>query len=295
MSNIGKRAGFLLMFALAAILLLQSGIARAKVYRGRWEKNTKWSYDTRTRTVTIACKGRMADYVGDGCEAADWQEWYMKAKRVVFKKGITYIGSNTFDNFRAVEEVVLPEGLVSIGNSAFWDAEKLKSIRFPSTLKKIGNWTFDGSGLESVSLKNVEKIGCEAFVGTNITNVTIPASCKSIRRYAFWACRKLKQVRIENGIQSISKGMFAVTGLESVSIPPSVTEIGESAFWGASPKESKLKRFTINSTKITKWGKEIFGKPRKDLVIRVPKSKKTEYTKALREGGLPAYVKIVAK
>ncbi len=52
---------------------------------------------------------------------------------------------------------------------------------------------------------------------------------------------------------------------------------------------------TRNSTKIKKWGKNIFGNARKDLVIRVPKSKKKEYTKALREGGLPEYVKIVGK
>lgn len=97
----------------------------------------------------------------------------------------------------------------------------LKKINFPSTLKKIEGDAFDASGIESVSLKHVEKVRKGAFSG------------------------------------------------------------------------SELRHVTIRSTQIKKWGKEVFGKARKDLVIRVPKSKKKEYTKALRKGGLPNYVKIV--
>ena len=295
MEKIAKRAGCLVVLALAAALLFLPDIGSAKVYSGRWEKNTKWSYDTATRTVTIECRGRMADYDGDSVQPADWQEWYTKAKRIVFKKGITYIGASTFDNFRKVEEVVLPEGLVSIGNSAFWDASNLKTIRFPSTLKKIAENAFDNSGLESVSLRNVEKVGSGAFSGTNLKKLTVPSTCKDIKSYAFNSCFELRQVKLENGMKTIRTSTFSRTGLESVTIPASVTSIGTRAFFAFSPEESKLKSVTINSTQITKWGKRIFGKARKDLVIRVPKSKKREYTKALREGGLPDYVKIVGK
>ena len=237
----------------------------------------------------------MADNVGEKVQAADWREWYMKAKRVVFKKGITYIGAGTFDNFRKVEEVVLPERLVSIGDYAFWCTSNLKKIKFPSTLKKIGERAFDDSGLESVSLRSVEKIGSGAFSGTNLKSLTIPAGCTDIKRYAFDYCSKLKRVTLENGIKTIPAGMFLISGFQSITIPPSVTKIGSSAFFAFSPEDGKLKSITINSTRITEWGKDIFGKARKDLVIRVPKSKKKAYTKALREGGLPDYVKIVGK
>ena len=290
-TKILKRASCLIITALAVILLYTNSSGSAKVHSGTFEGNTRWYYDTRTKTVTIDCKGRMEDGGQHGV-SMDWQEWYLKAERFVFEKGITYIGKMTFDNFRKVKEIVLPEGLVSIGYSAFEDTSELKKISLPSTLKKIGEHAFDGSGIESVSLKHVEKVGKGAFSGTGLRHVTIPART-SFGSYAFSSCTDLNSVRIETGVKTISHSMFLRSGLRTVTIPASVMEIGDYAFYAFSPKEGKLKKVTIRSTRIKKWGKGIFGKARKDLVIRVPKSKKKEYTKALRKGGLPEYVKIV--
>ena len=290
-TQIPKRAICLLLPALAVMLLCTH--SSAKVHSGTFEGNTRWYYDTRTKTVTIACKGRMEDGGQHGV-SMDWRgnERYLKAQKVVFKKGITHIGKFAFDNFQNIKEVVLPEGLVSIRYSAFWKTYHLKKINFPSSLKKIEVDAFDASGIESVSLKHVEKVGSGAFSGTKLKQVTIPART-SFGSYAFSSCTNLKSVRIEEGVKTFSSGMFSQCGFRTVTIPSSVTEIGEHAFFAFSPEEGKLKKVTIRSTQIKKWGKEVFGKARKDLVIRVPKSKKKEYTKALRKGGLPNYVKIV--
>ena len=291
MAKILKRVCCLIIPALAVMLLCTH--SSAKVHSGTFEGNTRWYYDTRTKTVTIACKGRMEDGGQHGVSMG-WHgnRWYMKAERVVFKRGITHIGDYAFDNFRKVKEVVLPEGLVSIGYAAFNATSELKKINFPSTLKKIRINAFDASGIESVSLKHLEKVGKGAFSGSELRHVTIPAGT-SFGSYAFSCCDKLKSVRIEEGVKTISHSMFLRSGLRTVTIPASVTEIGAYAFFAFSPEEGKLKKVTIRSTQIKKWGKEVFGKARKDLVIRVPKSKKKEYTKALRKGGLPKYVKIV--
>ncbi len=290
-TQIPKRAICLLIPALAVMLLCTH--SSAKVHSGTFEGNTRWYYDTRTKTVTIDCKGRMEDGGQHGV-SMDWRgnERYLKAQKVVFKKGITHIGKFAFDNFQNIKEVVLPEGLVSIRYSAFWKTYHLKKINFPSSLKKIEGDAFDASGIESVSLKHVEKVGSGAFSGTELKQVTIPART-SFGSYAFSSCTNLKSVRIEEGVKTFSSGMFSQCGFKTVTIPSSVTEIGEHAFFAFSPEEGKLKKVTIRSTQIKKWGKEVFGKARKDLVIRVPKSKKKEYTKALRKGGLPNYVKIV--
>ncbi len=292
-ARILKRACCLTITVLAVMLLYNHSSGSAKVHSGIFEGNTRWYYDTRTKTVTIDCKGRMEDGGQHGV-SMDWRgnERYWKTQKVVFKKGITYIGKMTFNNFQNMKEMVLPEGLVSIGNSAFWQTSHLKKISFPSTLKKIGKDAFDGSGIESVSLKHVKKVGSGAFSGTKLKHVTIPSGT-SFGSYAFCGCDELESVRIEAGVKTISHSMFAVSGLKTVIIPASVTEIGQDAFYAFSPEEGKLKKVTIRSTRIKKWGKEIFGKARKDLVIRVPKRKKKEYTKALRKGGLPEYVKIV--
>ena len=168
-----KRACCLTITVLAVMLLYTYSSGSAKVHSGTFEGNTRWYYDTRTKTVTIDCKGRMEDGGQHGV-SMDWgeNERYLKAQKVVFKKGVTYIGKFAFDNFQNIKE------------------------------------------------------------------------------------------------------------------------IGQDAFYAFSPEKGKLKKVTIRSTRIKKWGKGIFGKARKDLVIRVPKSKQNEYTKALRKGGLPKYVKI---
>ena len=292
MVRILKRSCCLIITVLAVILLYTYSSGSAKVHSGTFEGNTRWYYDTRTKTVTIDCKGRMEDGGQHGV-SMDWggNERYLKTQKVVFKKGIIHIGDFAFDNFQNMKEVVLPEGLVSIGYSAFWKTYHLKKIRFPTPLKKIGENAFDGSGIESVSLKHVKKVGSGAFSGTKLKHVTIPAGT-SFGSYAFPSCTDLKSVRIEEGVKILSSGMFSQCGFKTVTIPASVTEIGEHAFFAFSPEEGKLKKVTIRSTRIKKWGKEIFGKARKDLVIRVPKSKQKEYTKALRKGGLPKYVKI---
>ena len=290
-TRILKRAFCLLTAALAVMLLCTH--SSAKVHSGTFEGNTRWYYDTRTKTVTIDCKGRMEDGGQHGV-SMDWggNERYLKAQKVVFKKGITHIGDFAFDNFQNIKEVVLPEGLVSVGYSAFWQTYHLKKVNFPSTLRNIGGDAFAESGIASVSLKYVKKVESEAFSGSELRHVTIPAGT-SFGSYAFCGCEKLKSVRLEEGVKIISRSMFSRSGLRTVTIPASVTEIGEHAFFAFSPEEGKLKKVTIRSTQIKKWGKEVFGKARKDLVIRVPKSKKKEYTKALRKGGLPKYVKIV--
>ncbi len=287
-----KRACCLVISALAVMLLYTYSSGSAKVHSGTFEGNTRWYYDTRTKTVTIDCKGRMEDGGQHGV-SMDWggNERYWKAQKVVFKEGITYIGDFAFHNFQNIKEVVLPEGLVSIGYSAFWQTYHLKKINFPTTLKKIGEHAFYVSGIASVSLRHVKKVGSGAFSGTKLKHVTIPART-SFGSYAFSSCTNLKSVRIEEGVKTLSSGMFSQCGFKTVTIPASVTEIGEHAFFAFSPEKGKLKKVTIRSTRIKKWGKEIFGKARKDLVIRVPKSKQKEYTKALRKGGLPKYVKI---
>lgn len=296
MSAFLKRLCCFTVFVLAATLFCIPGGSSAKVHSGKYGSNTTWYYNTDTKTVTIDCKGKMEDVDIEMGPYQEWgaNRWYLKAKKVVFRKGITYIGVGTFENFRRVEEVVLPEGVVSIGNSAFEDTHALKKIRFPSSLKRIGRWAFDESGIGKVSLENVKKIRSEALSGTKLKSVTIPPGCQSIGSYAFSCCEDLKTVKIEEGVKTLSSGMFSRCGFERITIPSSVTKIEKHAFFSFSPEEGKLREVTIRSKKIKEWGKEVFGNARKDLVIKVPKSKKEEYTKALREGGLPEYVKIVS-
>jgi hypothetical protein len=293
MTTIGKRfccTAFL--FFLLSLLCLH-GSASAKVYKGTWYKNTKWQYDTSTKTVTIDCKGKMEDNFSDCGPGIGWGKWYLKAKKVVFKKGITYIGGGSFTDFRNLEDVILPEGLKTIGRYAFQKTEKLKTIHFPSSLKKIGGNAFESSGIETVDFRKVETIGREAFVCSKLKKAVLSSKVKTIKPYAFSWCEDLKEVTLPPNLKEIGKGTFWSSGLESITIPASVTAIQKEAFYSRDASDATLKSVTILSTKINVWGKDVFGKASKDLVIRVPKSKKKEYAESLRVCGLPSYVKIV--
>ena len=54
-----KRSCCLVISALAVMLLYTYSSGSARVHSGTFEGNTRWYYDTRTKTVTIDCKGRM--------------------------------------------------------------------------------------------------------------------------------------------------------------------------------------------------------------------------------------------
>ena len=61
---------FVVIFlALLIPVLLKAPESEAKVYRGKYENNTQWSYDTKTKTVTIKCRGELPD---DSNGSAGW-------------------------------------------------------------------------------------------------------------------------------------------------------------------------------------------------------------------------------
>ena len=219
-------------------VLLKAPESEAKVYRGKYENNTQWSYDTKTKTVTITCCGELPD---DSNGSAGWGEYYLKAKKVIFKKGISSIGAGILENFQKLEEVVLPEGLKTIKDSAFWDCYRLKKINIPSTLENVQGSAFSETSIVSFSLKHIKNIGRNSFANSKLRKACISSKCR-IGAYAFYGCSQLKKATIEKGVKNISDGMFCMSGLKSITIPGSVMQIGEDAFSYC----QNLKKATIN-------------------------------------------------
>ena len=151
-----------IFLALLIPVLLAAPESEAKVYRGKYANNTKWSYDTKTKTVIIECRGELPD---DHHGSAGWGDYYLKAKKVIFKKGITSIGEGAFYNFQKLEEVVLPEGLKTIKDSAFWDCYRLKNINVPTSLRTIGGSAFSETEFNAFSLERVKKNRKYVFFG----------------------------------------------------------------------------------------------------------------------------------
>ena len=144
----------IIFLALLIPVLLAAPESEAKVYRGKYANNTKWSYDTKTKTVTIKCRGELPD---DNNGSAGWRDYYLKAKKIIFKKGITSLGAGAFYNFQKLEEVVLPEGLKTIKDSAFFTCIRLKKINVPTSLRTIGASAFSETEFNTFSLERVKK------------------------------------------------------------------------------------------------------------------------------------------
>ena len=90
-----------------------------------------------------------------------------------------------------------------------------------------GNPNYNTDNLVGVVLPNtVTSIGNDSFANAGITEISIPASVKSIGDYAFGYCSNLASVNLPDGLTSI--GGLAFRGcysLESIVIPDSVTTL----------------------------------------------------------------------
>ena len=78
----------------------------------------------------------------------------------------------------------------------------------------------------------LERIGRDAFSASNLRVFTAPLCLREICEDAFFGCRKLRQVVLNEGLEILGKGCFRETGLRQIRIPASVREVGEGVFRG---------------------------------------------------------------
>lgn len=154
-------------------------------------------------------------------------------EKIVFGNSVKEIGEYAFCGCKKITQIVLPSTLETIGYSAFSDCESLESINIPKNVKKIGIGVFSGCTLlseiycespffevekdalyekaqnklvayfgiekEFIVRQGTELIEEEAFMGNaNIEVLTIPKSVREIRDHAFFFCKNLRYVYVEN-------------------------------------------------------------------------------------------------
>lgn len=187
----------------------------------------------------------------------------------VYQVPITTIGTShktkPFKNCSQVTSFVIPEGVTKIEEGAFYQMEGLTSITFPSTLKTIGEYAFNKcKNIRQLQLPDgLETIGYSAFSYLRITELTVPESVKTIEGWAFFGneylktvnlqcnatvgenvfcnCTRLEDVRLNDNMLEISKGMFSgCDGLKKIKLPKNLKVIGDDAFGCSGLEELEL-------------------------------------------------------
>ena len=167
--------------------------------------------------------------------------------------GMVSLENYVFSECSGLTSVTIPNSVKSLGTHTFQGCKGLSSITIPNSVTSIGYYTFENcSSLTSVHIKDLEAwcnivfrrtsydkrtsnplfYAKHLFMdGTEIKNLVIPNSVRSIKTDAFTGCSGLTSVTIGNSVTSIGVNAFSgCSGLSSVTIPNSVTSIEKCAF-----------------------------------------------------------------
>ena len=114
--------------------------------------------------------------------------------------GIREIDLAVFHGCNGLAHVSLPDSITELGSGAFMMSESLTTINLPKGLTVLYPDVFSCcyrlTG-QIVIPEGVQEIGSNAFLDTEITNLVIPTSVKSIREHAFRYCDRLTDIYYE--------------------------------------------------------------------------------------------------
>ena len=174
----------------------------------------------------------------------------------------------TLRNIQSLEHLDISRVNLSVlPTEAFLECTNIKSVILPNTLTAIGTQAFWGSSLVSISIPaSVETIEGGAFCRcTALQTVTFEkgSQLKTIESSVFSGCTSLTSIEIPASVEMIENSAFnGCTSLTTIEIPASVEEIRGYAFKGCTSlktvtfeKGSKLKTISngafINCTSLT--------------------------------------------
>ena len=137
----------------------------------------------------------------------------------------------------------------SIGEAAFKNNKEIKSVEIPKSVTSLQYMSFDSCDeLMDVSFEGESRL-------------------KSIEKYAFFYCTKLKNVALPNGIEKIGEASFYNTGVVRIDVPGSTRKIEGSSFGSCQYLED------VNLQKgINEIGEAAFAGCSKIVKVEIPDS-----------------------
>ncbi len=156
--------------------------------------------------------------------------------------GTAHASYGVFKHCERLANITLPDSVETIGSDAFSGCKNLKSFIFPSSLTRIARFAFEGTGLTGkITLPEGVRGINNAFSGTDITEIVLPAGMTSISSSAFAGCMSLTAVTLPANLTTIGVSAFAgCTRLTAVTLPANLTTIGANAFHSCTSLPSDL-------------------------------------------------------
>ena len=149
-----------------------------KKISGKCGKNVTFSYNRKTKTLTLSGSGAMYDgkyYQDEDC-------YYYVSETPFNDSPYRFIISD-------MEHLVVGDKITSIGASGFQNCSSLKTVKLGKNVRTIGEYAFAGC-------RNLKKFR----PSTNLSR---------IGSYAFWECQELKDFSIGKVVKSIGEGAFS--------------------------------------------------------------------------------------
>ena len=187
-------------------------------------------------------------------EDSDYREYGADIKKVIIKKGVTAIGSDSFKSLTNLSYVSIPEGVTAIRTGAFSGCKSLKNVTLPTSLEVLEYASFGGcTGLTSVTIpKNVNTIVTFSFGNpfsacTSLTSVNVDPENEKFESldgvlfsknhfalYCYPGGKKDSHYTVPQGVYEIGGNAFAgCPNLTRVTLPDSLHNIYFGAFAGS--------------------------------------------------------------
>lgn len=110
-------------------------------------------------------------------------------------------------NITSFEELRYFSGLSTINDYAFYQST-IQKVAFPTSVTEIGEYAFSQSGISG--------------------ELRIPGTVKRIRNYAFYTCKQLTSIILEEGVETV--GWHSLSGpISTLSLPSTLTSMSSMA------------------------------------------------------------------
>ena len=176
----------------------------------------KVTYELKKGTLTIKGKGKMPDSMRFKNNK--------KIKKVVIKKGVTYISKYAFSGCKNLKSVTIPKTVKEIGWHSF-ENTSIKKITIPTSVKTIGNEAFVGcKKLKNITMPGKFKVkvkaGDEEWRGimSKVKNITFNTQL-AIKNVSYCYADNLYVSKKDTKYKSINGVIYSKDGKEIVRVP----------------------------------------------------------------------------